>query len=135
MFVKIETKGATHILINIPTGVYRSLAQLSAMLEINAVFINDGWSGLEIVKPEMTAVLSDRYTHRSNEGDVVMMTGQSAIDEGFEIASPEVFTSNKEAMKKKQAEVTRLLTEVNYLKGEVARLTEQLIANSNDDKE
>lgn len=135
MFVKIETKGATHILINIPTGSYRSLAQLSAMLESSAVFINDGWGGLEIVKPEMTAVLSDRYTHHSNEGDVVMMTGQSAIDDGFVVASPEVFASNKEAMKKKQAEVTRLLTEVNYLKGEVARLTEQLAANSNDDKE
>lgn len=135
MFVKIGTKGATHILINIPTGGYRSLAQLAAMLENNAVFIDDGWSGLEVVKPEMTAVLSDRYTHRSNEGDVVMMTGQSAIDEGFEIASPAVFASNKEAMKKKQAEVTRLLTEVNYLKDEVARLTEQLAANSNDDKE
>lgn len=134
MFVKIETKGATHILINIPSGRYDSLAQLSAMLENSAVFINDGWGGLEIVKPEMTAVLSDRYTHRSNEGDVVMMTGQSAIDEGFVVASPEVLISNKEAMKKKQAEVTRLLTEVNYLKGEVARLTEQL-ATSNDDKE
>ena len=134
MFAKIETKGATHILINIPTGNYRALAQLAAMLENNAVFINDGWSGLEIVKPEMTAVLGDSYSHSSRDGEVVMMTGLSAIDEGFEIATPTVMVSNKEAMAKKAAEVNRLSAEVSYLKGEITRLNDQ-IAYLNSQKE
>jgi len=45
MFAQIQTNGATHIIIHIPhEGSEKSLPQLAAMLEQNAVFIQDGYS-------------------------------------------------------------------------------------------
>lgn len=141
MFAKIETNGATHILINIPQeGADKSLPALARMLEQNAVFVQKGYNEGKIVKPEMSITLGDcivmDFTNYSNGSEVVVKANESAavLDESFVNVTPDVLTSNFKALKAKDDEISRLRTESSFLKSENERMKSQLEAliNNND---
>lgn len=122
MFAQIKTNGATDIIIHIPhEGAEKSLPALAAMLEQNAVFIQDGYNEHKIVKPEMSILLGDRVNLRCREDDVVVKVEDSGaiLDESFIIATPQVFASNAASIKKKDEELTRLRTELSFVKSEL----------------
>lgn len=103
MFAVIETNGANKIVIAIPhEGSEKTLPTLAAMLEQNAVFINQGWREAKIVKPKMSIVLGDAYEAENDEQPVIVALPNvgAVIGEDFKIATAEAFTSNAAALAK-----------------------------------
>lgn len=130
MFAVIETKGATHIAINIPKeGADKSLPALAAMLEYNATFIQKGWRELNIVKPAMSIVLGNSYNAEDAEcGEITIQAEREALDESFHIASPEILISNKKAIAKKEEEIKRLRAELDHTKEQLRESRSQVEA-------
>lgn len=128
MFALIETKGATHIAINIAKeGSDKSLPALVSMLEQNTTFIKKAWKELSLLKPEMTIILGNTYHIEDPDCcDIVINTEPHTIDESFVIATPEIFTSNMKTLAKKDEENKRLSTELSHLKNKLASVTEEL---------
>lgn len=126
--------GATHIAINIPKeGADKSLPALAAMLEHNAVFVRKSWRELETVKPVMGITLGNTFTSGDSDvADLVIQAQPEAIDESFVIATPEVFVSNKRAIEKKDAEITRLRTELEHTKQVLSRANERIETLENE---
>lgn len=123
MFAQIETKGASHILINVPhEGAEKSLPALAAMLEKNAVFISIGYSEVKVVEPQMSIILGDKVDlgNYQKEEIVVKVEGSGdVLDETFVAATPQVLTSNAKAIRAKEDEIARIRTESNFLKQEM----------------
>lgn len=128
MFALIETKGATHIAINIANeGSDKSLPALASMLEHNTTFIKKSWKELSLLKPEMTIILGNTYHIEDLDcGDIIINTEPHTIDESFVIATPEILASNRKTLAKKDEENNRLLTELSHLKNKLAAATEEL---------
>lgn len=122
MFAKIKTEGATHILIYIPgDAAAASLPVLAAMLESNAVFIRDGYSKYDVVEPKMEIVLGNKFTLENYEGEALtVQAGGEVIDDDFEIATPDVLTSNRKGIEKKNAEIAKLRAELAFVKSQLA---------------
>lgn len=130
MFATIKTNGATTIAIYIPhDGADRSLPMLAAMLEQNAVFIREGYQELTTVKPVMNITLGDEFRAESYgvEAMVLSIPASSAVlEDGFVAASPAVFVSAAKGIKAKEDELSRVRTELSFVKSELARSKEQL---------
>ena len=129
MFAVIETKGATHIVINIPVeGADKSLPALARMLENNAVFVNKGYGNSNIVKPEMAITLCKEYEITTNEEKLIVICGESdcVVDESFSNATPAVLTSNREQLQKRDAEIRKLQTELSFVKQEKEQLLQKI---------
>lgn len=118
MFALIETKGATHIAISIPNdGAAVSLPALARMLEENAVFINKSWREFSVVTPSMSIQLGDTYRMEDSESaELVIEQSTSVLDDSFVNFTPEVKASNKVAMEKKEAEITKLRRDLEVMK-------------------
>lgn len=136
MYAVIETNGANKIVIGIPReGAEKSLPALAAMLEKNAVFIQQGWREAKIVEPQMSITLGDSYKAENDDNPVIVAlpSDASVIDEGFEVATPDVFTSNAKAIAAVRAEVQQKNEKIQSLEvqlreanSEVLRLRAQL---------
>jgi hypothetical protein len=129
MFAFIETKGATHIAINIPCdGADKTIPALVGMLESNAVFVSKGYRTLETRKPEMSIQLGDRIVmDNSDEELVIQIPGStSVLDDSFVTETPEVLISNKKATERKDKEIDRLTTELAHVKQQLADLREKI---------
>jgi hypothetical protein len=127
MFAYIKTKGATHIAIHVPQeGAEKSLPALIGLLERNAVFINNGYSVLETVKPEITFRLGDTITaeHRDSEILIAVPESKHIIDNSFVLADPSVFVSNSAAAKKASKQINDLLTELAHVKVQLEQAKE-----------
>lgn len=132
MFAVIEVSSASHIVINIPhDGSEKSLPALARMLEKNAVFLRSGYSEFNIVKPSMNIVLGDAYKIDRCEEELIIQSSTDVLGEEFVIASPDVFVSNAKAMKKKDDELHRQRTEINFLKQQLEIATSQIKALTN----
>jgi hypothetical protein len=134
MFAYIKTNGATHIAIHIPQeGANKSLPALVGMLERNAVFINSGCSMLETVVPETTIKLGDTITteHSNSELLIVVPESKQIIDDGFVLAEPSVYASNRVAAEKASKRIGDLQTELAHVKTQLERAKESLAALSN----
>ena len=117
MFALIKTNNASHIAIHIPTDTAaESLPQLVKMLENNAVFIHQSWNETNIVRPEITITLGETYYTEKDGIELHITPKDYVIDTTFEIATPEVLTSNRKMLSKKDAEINKLRTEVSHLK-------------------
>jgi len=129
MFAIIETKGATHIAINIPkSGADKSLPALAEMLEYNAIFIQKSWRELNLVKPAMSITLGNSYNVEDSEcAEIVIQSEPEVLDDSFTIATPEVFTSNKKAMAKKDEEIRRIAAELNHLKEQLREAKDRIL--------
>lgn len=138
MFAIIQTNGATHIAIHVPhEGAEKTLPAIAAMLENNAVFINQGYSEIKTVEPSMSIILGDKYTADHREADMVVVIPESdeVIGSDFVVAKPDVYISNAVAMKKKDDEIARIRTELNFVKSERDDLTSKLQALINANEE
>lgn len=144
MFAQIETNGASHIIIHVPhEGAEKSLPALAAMLEKNAVFMSIGYSETRIIEPKMSILLGDKVEMGQcrNEEVVIKVEGHSEIlDDTFQIATPQVFSSNAKVIKIKDEELSKLRTELNFVKQQLQQaeshvnvLKQRLIATGNDD--
>ena len=128
MFVSIDTKGASHIVIHIPhEGADKTLPAIARMLEQNAVFIKNDWHTTSLAKPEMSIVLGDKFEF-DKEGDepIIVKESTAVLPADFVAATPDVFTSNAKAKQKADAENQRLRTEVSHLKDQLEGLKAQL---------
>lgn len=141
MFALIKTKGATEIAIHIPSddSCSTSLKQLVLMLENNATFYQSGWNEFELIKPEMSVVLGDELqleSHREKGEVVVVPAGFEALDESFEIATPEVKVSYAKAKKEFEATINRLRNEKGAKEIEIQRLEQRIedLASAYQDK-
>ena len=127
MFAVIETNNATHIVINIPhEGSDKSLPALAKMLEKNAVFVRSGYSEFSIAKPSMNIVLGDSYKIDRNDEELVIHASTDVLSDDFQIATPEVFTSNAKSSKKKDDELSRQRTEISFLKQRLEQAQSQI---------
>jgi hypothetical protein len=129
MFALIETKGATHIAINIPhDGADKTIPALVGMLENNAVFVSKGYRTLETRKPEMSIQLGDRIViDNSDEELVIQIPGSaSVLGDSFVTETPEVLISNRKAIERKDKEIERLATELAHVKQQLADLRERI---------
>lgn len=132
MFALIDTKGATHIAIHIPhEGAEKNLPALAAMLEKNAVFIRQGYQELTTVEPAMQIVLGDQHRVENYGQEMAILAipkAASVIGDDFVIASPKVMASHAKGLKEKDAEISRVRTELSYVKDELARARAQIDA-------
>jgi hypothetical protein len=125
MFALIETKGATHIAINIPhNGADKTIPSLVGMLENNAVFINKGWNVLETRKPEMLIQLGSKVSLENGDSELVIQVpgSTSVLDDSFVKETPEVMISHKKGIEKKDQEIRRLQTELAHTKQQLQDL-------------
>lgn len=125
MFMIIDTKGATGILVNVPAqGAATSLPKLVELFEHNAVFINKGWREIKTVRPSISIQLGNSYEALDSEDQhVIVVDGPLTIDADYEIATPEVFTRNTQQLKKKNEEIESLNRKLKY--------TEEMLADAN----
>ena len=129
MFALIETKGATHIAIHVPTeGSHASLPALAKMLEGNAIFINKSWREINVVTPEMSIVLGEKFVIDGDTEALVVAPSKYVIGDEFVTSTPEVLTSNRAAMAKKEAEIKRLQTELSGTKAMLEQANAQVRA-------
>jgi hypothetical protein len=129
MFAVIEASNATHIVIHIPhEGSEKSLPALARMLEKNAVFVRSGYSDFSIVKPSMNIVLGDSYKIDRGDEELVINASTDVLYEDFQIATPDVLVSNAKSIKKKDDEISRQRTEINFLKQQLEQATAQIKA-------
>jgi hypothetical protein len=117
MLLIVDTKGATHIAINVPvTGADKSLPAIAAMFEQNAVFIQKSWQNAETKKPEISITLGNEFIVDGGESNVAVAVNGAVLSDDFVIDSPEVRTSNAKAMKSKNDEIKRLSAELSHTK-------------------
>lgn len=129
MFAIIDVNNATHIAIHIPhDGAEKSLPAIARMLENNATFIRSGYSEFSIIKPSMNIILGDSYKIDRNDEELIVKASADVLSEDFQIATPEVFVSNAKSAKKKDDEISRQRTEINFLKQQLEQATSQLKA-------
>ena len=127
MFALVDTKGATHIAINIPLqGAEKTIPALVGMLEQNAKFICKSWSEIEERKPEMSIQLGNQIVFENRESEVVILSpdSTSVLSESFVPMEPAVLVSNKKAMEAREVEISRLRTELAHVKQQLADLQE-----------
>jgi hypothetical protein len=129
MFALIETKGATHIAINIPhDGADKTIPALVGMLENNAVFVSKGYRALETRVPEMSIQLGDRIVMDNSEEELAIQIpgSTSVLDDSFAKETPEVLISNRKAIERKDKEIERLATELAHVKQQLGDLRERI---------
>jgi hypothetical protein len=134
MFALIDTKNATHIAINIPQqGADKTIPALVGMLENNAVFIRKGWNTIETCAPEMSIQLGEKvFVENSDTEMAILVPGSTSIlNDSFVHETPEVMISNAKAIKNKDAEISRLRTELAHLKQRLSDL-QDAIAEENE---
>ncbi len=125
MFALIETNQATHIAIHVPhDGADKSLPALAAMLEQNAVFVRNGYQTLEVVNPNMTIHLKDtiELSGRESELAIVVPASKQILGDDFVMATPETYVSNKKTLEQRDGTISKLTSEVAFLKASLERL-------------
>ena len=135
MFAVIDVNGATHVVINIPhQGSDKSLPAIAAMLEQNTTFIKKGWNELSTVKSKMSIILGETYRIGDSDQEMIINSSTQVIGEEFVVATPEVFINNAKAIEKKDNEIAKLRTELNFIKLESERFKEQVAALTNNNE-
>jgi hypothetical protein len=112
MFALIKTNRASHIAIHIPhDGADKSLPALAAMLEMNAVFVNQGYSELVEVKPKMTIELSNEITITGRDAEISIQipANSHCLDDSFILATAEAYISNKNAIEQRDEKIKKTI--------------------------
>jgi hypothetical protein len=131
MFALIETKGATHIAINIPhDGADKTIPSLVGMLENNAIFVSKSYNTIETRVPEMSIQLGNKISLENSETELAIFIPDSTniLDDSFVQEAPEVWVSNAKGIKKKDDEIVRLRTELAHVKQQLTDLRESIEA-------
>lgn len=118
MFALIELNGATHMAINVPLErADKTLPALLGMLEQNTVLIQKSYHTLEKRKGSMSIQLGNTLSVDGYGDEIVIVVPDSGaiIDDHFELATPNVFVSNKKALDSQRDEIKRLRTELAHV--------------------
>ncbi len=127
MYALIDTNNATHIAIYVPhEGSDKTMPALLAMMENNMVCIQKNYSSITTVEPTMSFILGDKVVEKSYELELIIQPSGDTIGENWVIACPEVFMDYSKDKKKKDDEISKLRTEIGYLKDQVSSLTAQI---------
>lgn len=127
MYALIETNNATHIAIYVPhEGSDKTMPALLAMMENNMVCIQKNYSSIQTVEPTMSFVLGDKIVEKNYDLELIIQHSDACIGENWVAASPTVFIDYSKDKKKKDDEISKLRTEVGYLKDQISSLTAQI---------
>jgi hypothetical protein len=127
MLLIITTNNASHIAINIPTDVAdKALPAIASMFENNATFIQNNYSGIEVVTPTIDIHLGNVFKKENYDSDYVIKTNESVLTEGFVALNPETYISNKRVLETKEKENSRLRAKVSVLEEELEKLKNKL---------
>ncbi len=138
MFALIDTKRATHIVINIPhNDADKTIQTLVGMLENNAVFVDKGYNIIETRVPEMSIQLGNKlnFENYDEEMAIVIPCSSCVLDDSFVKEAPEVRISNKKAIDSRDAEIKRLRTELAHTKQQLQDLQDRINAAAETDED
>lgn len=128
MLAIIETKGATHIVINVPVETsHESLPALTRMLENNCVFVQRSWREVTTTKAEMSIIMGNTFIAEHEGAELLIRKADASeiIGAEFVKADSDVFASFAKARKKHDDETQRLRNEVAVLRDRIAQLESQ----------
>lgn len=135
MFMKIKTNQASEIYIAIPSGKVGFAQNMIDVFEKNAVFINSGYSTVDIVKPTITLELGNEVDlNKDNDSQYITNTvpdfkiRMDGVDvvENYEEATPEVLASMKKALEHTKNLLDRERKKVSCLESQVTGLGEEV---------
>lgn len=136
MYAVINTNSANHILIHVPhEGAEKSLPQLVAMLENNAVFVKSDYYTMETVTPSIQINLGQQFTQEGREGDILVAPSGCVIDDDFVIEKSEAHISMKRKIEEVEKQNRTLRAQLDVSRNEIESM-KMLIAdlqNSVDD--
>ena len=116
MFIEIKAQSANTILISVPTETSaKSLPSIVEMLENNAVFLHDGWSSLDVIKPKISISLFDEYTAQGGDVKYTVKSSDAVLSDDFVHCTPEVLVSFKEASKGYKETIEKLKKQISAL--------------------
>jgi len=119
--------------VNVPLdGADKTLPALLGMLEQNTVLIQKSYQSLEQRKGSMSIVLGNTFSidNHTDEAVIVVPDSGAIIDDHFQLATPEVFISNKKALDRKDDEIKRLRTELAHIKQQFDDLKERILSEA-----
>lgn len=125
MFLKIETNGASHILINLGTDNVQYLQQMVKMVETNMIAVDSGYSGATRKELTCSIDLGKTVVFDGNSGGygsdpkpALIITSEASEDivKEFEALPLDCLISSKEILKKFKKEVDMLTKERDHLK-------------------
>lgn len=129
MLMQIETKGATHLVINLSTDNVAYVQDMLRMVENNIVAVKHDYYGAEVVEMDTTITVGKHVKFSGNEytsdakPDLIVSAGESEdIIKNYEAVGIDLFTSIKDQLKKAQDARDTLKKENEYLKAHVSRL-------------
>ena len=126
MLMIITTNNASHIAISIPTDVAdKALPAIANMFENNATFLQNNYSGIEVIKPTIEIHLGNEFKKENYESEFIVKTNDSVLTEDFITYSPEVSISNKKALESKDKEILKLRAELNLANNRIEFLTSE----------
>lgn len=146
MLMQIETKGATHLVINLSTDNVAYVQDMLRMVENNIVAVKHDYYGAELVEMDTTITVGKHVKFSGNEypsadakPDLIVSAGESEdILKNYEAVGLDLLVSIKDQLKKAQDARDTLKKENEYLKAHVSRLEdvveslEDIVANSEE---
>ena len=130
----IETKNATHIAINIPVADSATmLPSLVSLFENNAIFINNGWSEIKTVTPEIVIKLTDKFVSERHDIELLITTEHpAAVSVDFARLSADAFISCKKQIEGAKKELDRVRNELAISKQLVSELNDKIESLTNE---
>lgn len=129
MLMQIETKGATHLVINLSTDNVAYVQDMLRMVENNIVAVKHDYYGAELVEMGTTITVGKHVKFSGNEytsdakPDLIVSAGESEdILKNYEAVGLDLLVSIKDQLKKVQDARDTLKKENEYLKAHVSRL-------------
>lgn len=120
MLLIVDTKGASHIAINVPLdGADKSLPAIAAMFEQNAVFINKQWRDASVVKPEISITLGNEFIIENSDENIAVTVNGAVLTDEFVIRTPDVLISNKKAIEQRDSRIKTLELDIAVAKSQL----------------
>jgi hypothetical protein len=129
MLLNIKTNNATNIVINLPSDKIAYVQNVVDLFEQNAVFVNAAYSNIETVKPFFDITLGSSVVFNKNyhdETELAIASDKTVVIEDFEVATPEVLTSNKKAVESLKAKLKKQEDENKCLQMTIDKLNERI---------
>ena len=129
MLLNIKTNNATNIVINLPSDKIAYVQNVVDLFEQNAVFVNDNYNNHDIIKPSFDITLGNTVVFDKGYGEpteLAIASDKTVVIEDFEVATPEVLTSNKKAVESLKAKLKKQEDENKCLQMTIDKLNERI---------
>lgn len=122
MLLNIKTNNATNIVINLPSDKIAYVQNVVDLFEQNAVFVNDNYNSHDITLGN-TVIFDKGYGEPT---ELAIASDKTVVIEDFEVATPEVLTSNKKAVESLKAKLKKQEDENKCLQMTIDKLNERI---------